>query len=183
MKKLFLIIAMVLTIGVVKAQDYIVEDGYMKMTQIYEDTNLSADQTHERMTLFFGSLFNNVNETCKVNTPAKLLYKFVDDVAVFNKGLGVYHTFFAEYELEISIKDGRMRAVLVVNKVNCNELYSYNGYNPVDAYPIAAEHNAFVSGVTKKQAQTIIDGIIESKTALFSSIGEALQEHEEEDNW
>ena len=66
MKKLFLIIAMALTIGVVKAQDYIVEDGYMKMTQIYEDTNLSADQTHERMTLFFGSLFNNVNETCKV---------------------------------------------------------------------------------------------------------------------
>lgn len=183
MKKLFLIIAMALTIGVVKAQDYIVEDGYMKMTQIYEDTNLSADQTHERMTLFFGSLFNDVNETCKVNTPTKLLYKFADDVAVFNRGLGVYHTFFAEYELEISIKDGRMRAVLVVNNVNCNELYSYNGYNPVDAYPIATEHNTMLSGVTKKQAQTIIDGIIESKTALFSGIGEALQKHEEEDNW
>ena len=183
MKRLFMLVALVLTIGMVKAQDYVVEDGYMRMTQIYEDTKLSTDQTHERMTLFFGSLFNDVNETCKVNTPTKLLYKFVDDVAVFNKGLGVYHTFFAEYELEISIKDGRMRAVLVVNNVNCNELYSYNGYNPVDAYPIATEHNTMLAGVTKKQAQTIIDGIIESKTALFISIGEALQEHEEEDNW
>lgn len=182
MKKLFMIIAMALTIGVASAQDYEVVDGAIRMERIYEDTGMSVEDCYIKMASHFATIMNNSNETCKVNTQTKLVYKFSGDVATFSKGLGVFHVFFAVYDLEISIKDNRMRAVLSTCKVNNNDLVNYDGYNPALAYPVVAEYNGWATGVTKKQAQSIFDGIMQGMESILNGIDNALATASE-DEW
>lgn len=184
MKKIFLLFAFVLCFSFAYAQDYEIVDGYITKEKIFENTGLSADDTYQRMTIFFGSYFNNVTETCKVNTPTKLLYKFIDDVADVNKGLGVYHTYYAEYELQISIKDNRMRMVLTAYNIDSNDmLASYTGYNPADAFPVVESHSSWETGVSKKQAETIFNGLMSSMSSIERAIEKKLYEKEEEEEW
>ena len=183
MKRLFMLIAFVLGISMAHAQDYEVVDGYITKTKVFENTGLSVEETHQRMTLFFGSYFNDVNQTCRVDTPNKLLYKFLSDVAVIDKGWGTYHTYHAEYELEISIKDNRMRMVLKVYNVDSHDMIHSSGYNPVDAFPIATNHNSWDTGVSKKWAEKIYNGLMSNMTSIESDIEKALYTVEEEDEW
>ena len=173
MKKLFMIIAMALSIGIANAQDYEVVDGAIRMERIYENTGMSVEDCYIKMATHFATVMNNSNETCKVNTQTKLVYKFNADAANINKGLGVYHTYFAEYDLEISIKDNRMRVVITTSKVGSNDVL-FCEYNPSTAYPVVAEHNAWDTNVTKKQAQTIFNGIMESMSSIINGIDKAL---------
>ena len=182
MKKLFVLFTLILSFSVVSAQDYVVEDGYMTMRKVVENTNLSADECYQQMKVFFGKFFKNVNEVCKVDTPSKQVYKFVCDVAQINKGLGVYHTFHADYELEIAIKDNRMRVTLVAYRVDCLDMHPYEGYNPANSYPILGSHDIWGTGVTKKQAQTIFDGLLKNMQSLMTQIDGALQSSTE-DEW
>lgn len=184
MKKIFLLFAFGICFSFAYAQDYEIVDGYITKEKIFEATGLSADDAHERMSIFFASYFNNVNETCKVNTPTKLVYKFIDDVAEINKGLGVYHDYYAEYELSISIKDDRMRVVLTVHNIDSNDMvYSYSGYNPAKTYPVKADHSSFDTGVSKKQAQTIYDGLMRSMNSITRKIEEAVYKPIEDEEW
>lgn len=184
MKKLFLIIAMALTIGVASAQDYVVEDGYIKMVKVIENTGLSSDDSHEQMAVFMASFFNDVNETCKVNTPTKLVYKFEADVANVNKGLGVVHTYYAEYELTLSFKDNRMRVVLTAYNIDSHDMVNYyKGYNPAHAIPVVDDYDPVAVGVAKKHAQAIFNGLMHNMEAVMQSVEDGLQQMQSEDNW
>lgn len=183
MKKLFSFIVLTLTLSVAHAQDFTVENSCLKATKIFENTNLNAEQTYQQMTLFFGSFFNNVNKACVVNTPTKLLYKFDGEVAQIAKGLGFYHTFYASLELEVSIKDNRMRVVISCDKIDTPDMHPYDGYNPAINFPATNEHDVWTSGVTKKQAQTIFDGTIFFMTKTIEKIEKALQEYSADDEW
>lgn len=184
MKRICVFLAFVFGFSMAHAQEYKVVDGYITKEKVFENTDLSADDTYQRMTIFFGSYFNNVSETCKVNTPTKLLYKFIDDVANVNKGLGVYHTYYAEYELQISIKDNRMRMVLTAYNVDSNDMLpSYTGYNPADTFPVVESHSSWETGVSKKQAETIFNGLMSSMSSIERAIEKKLYEKVEEEDW
>lgn len=170
MKKLLFLLLVAFATPVV-AQEYTVEDGAVKFTRIYEDTGLDVQECHDRVFAYFASYFNNSNYTCRMDTPSLIIYKGVfGGVGTANMG---YITLDAEYELQISIKDGRMRAVLTASTILCSS-NPPTSYQLVEAAPIAEEHDAWETGVYKKAAVGAFDGLCSRVKGLFDDLGEGL---------
>lgn len=176
MKKLLFLLLVALATPAV-AQEYTVEDGAVKFTRIYEDTGLDVQECHDRVYYHLAQVFNDSNNTCKMDTADKLLYKgLFTDVTVINMGLGAYWDFDVPFNLTISIKDNRMRVEVSVRAVEGSQ-----SYDLVDAYPLNEDHEYFEVGVNKKQAERIFNDTINSVVSFIDGIGECLTTSTDED--
>lgn len=176
MKKLTLLIILMLSTIAIKAQDVVVEDGALKMVSIIEDTGLTIQETHDMVQLHLAEVFNDANHTCKIDSPSQLLYKGVFDVATLNLGL-LYYT---PFDLNISIKDNRMRVVITISEVRVES--GYLCCKIVDAYPINEAHDMMKIGLSKKQSQKVYDGAVAHMRAMVEGIEKCL-EKTYEDEW
>lgn len=175
-----------MSINVAMAQDelapeYVVEDGSVKMSRIIEDTGLSIQEAHDRVFLHLAQVFNDANNTCKMDSPSQLFYRGIfSDVAVFNMGLGVLWKYSVSFDLNISVKDNRARVVVSVSGATMSSGPGVS-YRFVDAYPITPEHDAYETGVKKKHAEEIFANTLVYMQSLIDGIENSLINTDDED--
>lgn len=186
MKRFILLLLCAISINVAMAQDevapeYVVEDDSVKMSRIIEDTGLSIQEAHDRVFLHLAQAFNDANNTCKMDSPSQLFYRGIfSDVAVFNVGLGVLWKYSVSFDLNISVKENRVRVVVSVSGASMSSgpgVY----YRFVDAYPITPEHDAYETGVKKKHAEEIFANTLVYMQSLIDGIENSLINTDDED--
>lgn len=112
MKKCILLIALVVS-GITYAQNYEVKDGAIVMTKII-NTELSIEEVHDAAETFFANTYEDSNRTQRVNTSTHLIYSgLFMNVAKYLGGMWVIDY---EHNVDISIKDGRVRIVVSCDK-------------------------------------------------------------------
>lgn len=180
MKKLLFLLLVALATPAV-AQEYTVEDDSVKMSRIIEDTGLNVQEAHDRVFLHLAQVFNDANNTCKMDSPSQLFYRGIfSDVAVFNMGLGVLWKYSVPFDLNISVKDNRVRVVVSVSGASMSSGPGVD-YRFVDAYPITPEHDAYETGVKKKHAEEVFANTLVSMQSIIDGIENSLISTDDED--
>lgn len=180
MKKVLIAIIAILSTLSISAQKYDVEGSSVVFTQIYENTGLTIVEAHNILEVYFATVYNDVNNTCKLNQDNHLIYK--GNYSLVEQTFNTYVR--AEHTIDISIKDNRVRV-----KISADNMIFRGGtrgvydYMIVDAAPINEGKQPF--NVTKKMALSYFDILCNRVATTFEGVNKALKQQVDttNDDW
>ena len=162
------------------AQAYKVENDAIIIDEIVENTGLSIEECHSRMQTYFAAIFNDVNNTLKLDQPDRLMYKGLLDAGTINTGV---ITVTVPYTIDVYIKEGRLRVKATTYSVNLWSTAMSRTYQFVDAAPVAEKHNLLKTNIYKNQAIKIFNPTISDLTAIINGAKAALKNTTVEEDW
>lgn len=171
MKRILIaIIAMMPTLSIL-AQSYNVDGSSVVFTKIYENTNLTISEAHDILEVYFATVYNDVNNTCKLNQKDHLIYK--GNYSIVEQAFNTYVR--AEHTIDVSIKDNRVRV-----KISADNMIYRGGtkgvydYMIVNAAPINDGKQPF--NVTKKMALSYFEILCSRAATTFDGVDKALKQ-------
>lgn len=136
MKNRSLLTILILSIGLnLFSQNYQIAGNEIVFSKVIEDTGKDVPSAHKAIEAFFASYYNDVKFTEHLNQEDHFLYKGVwNEVAMSTNGFG-WITVDIPHEINVSIKDNRVRVKVILIQGKYNWDGKSYAYNLLDAPP------------------------------------------------
>lgn len=180
MKKLILCFVFMAITASAYAQYKVADSGEIIVEEIIENTGLSTQQAHDVIQAYLASAFNDSNRTIRLDTGNHLIYKGT----FTHKMRGGFWTYIVDFEIDIAIKDNRMRIICSADTASGRSTQGgIVSYRLCEAAPIAEKHNITKSGLFKDGAIKLFNYTIDDLHAVIIGIKDSLAKGATSNDW
>lgn len=180
MKKLLLFLS-VFGMGIIHAQNYIVEGNSIKMERIIENTNLDVESENDILITYLSKIYNDLNTTLKSNTTRNIVVKGIYPSGM-RYAMGQW-TADLHHQISIALKEGRVKAEVSISKVHQHSSQASKDCWITDLYPINPKATGMSMNMTKKNSEELVSIAIALMNNTLDEIENALKNHKEEEDW